>query len=97
MIAFLRTVVIRHHSEGTNMMDTLLKSLTIAFLAVSAFISGLTVDFVGAQNPAVGPAVSRRPENLLLSRHLRFGRLTSEDGLSNEQIAEKKTDSQMNK
>ncbi len=30
------------------MMNTLHKSLTIAFLAASIFISGLTVDFVGA-------------------------------------------------
>ena len=71
------------------MMNILHKSLTIAFLAVSIFISGLNVDFVSAQNKAAGTAASRRPENLLLSRHLRFGRLTSEDGLSNEQIAEK--------
>jgi len=37
------------------MMDTLHKSLTIAFLAVSIFISGLNVDFVGAQNAALEP------------------------------------------
>ncbi len=34
------------------MMSTVHKSLTIAFLAVSIFISGLTVDFVGVQNTA---------------------------------------------
>jgi ABC-type amino acid transport substrate-binding protein len=52
MIAFLRIVVIRHHSGGTSMMNTLPKSLTIAFLAVSIFISGFNVDLVGAQNKA---------------------------------------------
>ncbi len=67
-------------------MNTLQKSLTIAFLAVSIFISGLTVDFVGAQNTAVIKATSRRPKDLLQSRYLRFGRLTSEDGLSNVQV-----------
>jgi ligand-binding sensor domain-containing protein len=65
------------------MMNTLHKSLTIAFLAVSILISaGLNVDFVGAQNTAA----SRRPADLLQSRYLRFGRITAEDGLSNEQI-----------
>jgi len=42
------------------MMNTLHKSLAIAFLAVSIFISGLTVDLVGAQNTAAGTAASRR-------------------------------------
>jgi hypothetical protein len=35
-------------------MNILPKSLTIAFLAVSIFISGINVDFVGAQNTAAG-------------------------------------------
>ena len=34
------------------MINTLHKSVTIAFLAVSIFISGLNVDFAGAQNKA---------------------------------------------
>ena len=63
-------------------MNTLPKSLIITFLAVSILISGLTVDFAGAQNTAVGTTASRRPEDQLLSPYLRFGRLTSEDGLS---------------
>ena len=67
------------------MMNTLHKSLTIALLAVYIFISGGNVDFVGAQNTAVGPAESRRPADLLQSKYVRFGRLTSEE------------DSQMNK
>ena len=68
------------------MMNNLYKSLTIAFVAVSILISGLTVDFVGAQNTAADLAASRPPADLLLSRHLRFDRLTSEDGLSGNQI-----------
>jgi len=36
-------------------MNILHKSLTIAFLAVFIFISGLNVDFVGAQNTALEP------------------------------------------
>ena len=83
MIGFLRIVVIRHCSEEASMMNTLLKSLIITFLAVSILISaGRTVDFVGAQNTVASTAASRRPEDQLLSPYLRFGRLTSEDGLS---------------
>jgi ligand-binding sensor domain-containing protein len=67
------------------MMNILHKSLTIAFLAVSIFISGLNVDFVSAQNKAAGTAASRNPADQLLSPYLRFDRLTSEDGLSNNQ------------
>ena len=51
-------------------MNNMHKTLTITFLAVSIFISGLSVDFVGAQNAAVGPAALRRPEDLLQSRYL---------------------------
>ncbi|MBL0712715.1 MAG: response regulator, partial [Desulfosarcina sp.] len=68
------------------MMSTLHRFLTIAFLAASIFISGLTVDFVGVQNTAAGMAASRRPADLLQNRYLRFGRLTAEDGLSNDQL-----------
>ena len=35
------------------MMNILQKSLTITFLAASIFISGLNVDFVGAQNTSL--------------------------------------------
>ena len=79
-------LVIRHPSEGPSVMNTLHKSLTIAFLAASIFISGLNVDFVGAQNTAGGPAASWRPADLLLSPYLRFDRLTADDGLSNLQV-----------
>jgi hypothetical protein len=85
MAVFLRVVVIRHHYGGTSMMSTLHKSLTIAFLAVSISISGINVDFVGAQNTAVIKATSRRSADPLLSRYLRFDRLTTEDGLSSDQ------------
>jgi Two component regulator propeller len=86
MIGFLRIVVIRHCSEEASMMNTVLKSLIITFLAVSILISaGLTVDFVGAQNTAASTTASRRPEDQLLSPYLKFSRLTSEDGLSSDQ------------
>jgi len=52
MIAFLRIVIYRHHSEGSIMIKALPKSLAIVFLAVSIFISGSNVDFAGAQNKA---------------------------------------------
>jgi hypothetical protein len=42
-------------------MKTLHKTLTIAFLAVSIFISGLTVDFVGAQNTVASTAATQKP------------------------------------
>jgi hypothetical protein len=64
-------------------MNTLPKSLAVAILTVFIFISGLTVDFASAQNTAAGSAAFRRPADLLLSKYLRFGRLTAEDGLSN--------------
>ena len=67
------------------MMNTLHKSLTIAFLAVSIFISGLTVDSVGAQHTTADTAASRGPADLTLSPYLKFKRLTAEDGLSSDQ------------
>jgi signal transduction histidine kinase/streptogramin lyase/DNA-binding response OmpR family regulator len=67
------------------MMNTLPKSLTITCLAVAILISGVCADFVGAQNTAAGMAASRRPDDPLLSRYLRFGRFTAEDGLSSDQ------------
>ena len=67
-------------------MNTPHKSLTIAFLAVSIFISGLTVDFVGAQNTTVDLATTQSPTDPLQSRYIKFGRGAAEDGLSNVQI-----------
>ena len=44
------------------MINTLYKTLTISFLSVSIFISGLSVDLVGAQSPASEPMVILTPE-----------------------------------
>jgi hypothetical protein len=66
-------------------MNTLHKSLTIAFLAGSFFLLGLNVDFAGAQDTAVSPAATRRSADPLLSPYLKFRRLTAEDGLSSNQ------------
>ena len=68
------------------MINTLHKSLTIAFLAVSILISGLNIDIACAQDTTVGLAASRRPADLLQSQYLRFGRITTKDGLSNDTI-----------
>ena len=70
----------RHHSEQLSMMNTLNKTLTIAILVISTFISGINVDLVGPQNTAAGPAASRRL--IVSSPYLNFGRLTNEDGFS---------------
>jgi hypothetical protein len=43
-------------------MNTLPKSLTIAFLVVSIFISGLSADLVSAQSSAPEPMVTLTPE-----------------------------------
>ena len=45
----MRIVVICHHSGGTSMMNTQHKFLTIAFMASSIFILGLTADVVSAR------------------------------------------------
>ncbi len=68
------------------MINALHKPLAVAILAVFIFISGLTVVFAGAQNTAIEPSVSERPADQLLSRYLRFNRLTTADGLSNFQV-----------
>jgi ligand-binding sensor domain-containing protein len=68
------------------MMNTLYKSLTIAILVISTFISGINVDLVGAQNTAAGPAASQRLADIVSSQYLEFGRLATEDGLSNNNV-----------
>ena len=68
------------------MMNTLHKPLTIAILAVFIFLSGLSVDFVGAQNTAVDSTASQHPADPLQSRYIKFARLTAEDGLSGNQV-----------
>ena len=72
----------RHHSEQLSMMNTLNKTLTIAILVISTFISGINVDLVGPQNTAADPAASRCLADIFSSPYLKFGRLTAEDGLS---------------
>ena len=62
------------------MINTLNKSLNFAILVISNFISGIYVDLAGAQNTSSDPAASRR---LIVSGpYLKFGRLTTKDGLS---------------
>jgi hypothetical protein len=68
------------------MMNNLYKTLTIAFLAVSIFISGSNVDFVGAQNTAAVTMSDLPPAEIPRSKYLRFGHLTIEDGLSNNSV-----------
>jgi hypothetical protein len=70
---------------GTDLMNTLHTFLTIAFMAVSFLIPGFIVDLVGAQNTAVIKETSRHSADPLLSRYLKFGRITTEDGLSSDQ------------
>ena len=62
MLFILRIHVIFHHTWGRNIMNTLPKSLTIAFLALSIFISGLSADLVKAQSLAPEPMVTLTPE-----------------------------------
>jgi len=57
----LEELIIFDHPKEPRMINSLHKFLTISFLAVSIFISGLNVDFVGAQDTAVGPTASQRP------------------------------------
>ena len=66
-------------------MKTVQNPLTIVLLAISIIISGVSSDFVGAQDTEADPVVSRRPDAPLPGRYLRFGRLTTEEGLSNNQ------------
>jgi len=49
-----------------TLMNTLPKSLTIAILAVSIFISGSNVDFVGAQNTVVDPSAYLAPDIVVI-------------------------------
>jgi ligand-binding sensor domain-containing protein len=67
------------------MMKALHKSLSTTILTVSIFISGVTVDFAGAQKISADPATTHRLADPLLSRYIKFGRLTTKDGLSSDQ------------
>ena len=66
------------------MVSSFHKSLAISFLVVSIFILGVSVDFVGAQGAAADREVSRPSSDPLLSKYLRFVRLTAEDVLSGD-------------
>ena len=63
------------------MMNTLYKSLTIAILIISTFISGINVDLACTQNKAGGSAASQRLADMVSGPYLKFSRLTTEDGL----------------
>jgi signal transduction histidine kinase/CheY-like chemotaxis protein/streptogramin lyase len=76
------------------MMNTLHKSLTIAILVISIFIPGINVDLVDAQTAAEDAASTGHPVEFLQSKYLRFGRLTSKDGLSNVQTRSVAQDNQ---
>ena len=85
MIVFLRIVFIVTILGGTSMMSTLHKSLTIAFLAVSFFISGLNADLVSAQRSAPNPVVTLTPEEKAwLKKHprIRLATLTNQPPFS---------------
>jgi signal transduction histidine kinase/streptogramin lyase/DNA-binding NarL/FixJ family response regulator len=90
----MRIVVSPNCSEEASMMNTLPKSLVITFLVVSILISaGLTVDIARAQDTATDPKTTQKPAEVTapdlppaeipLSKYLRFGHLTTQDGLSN--------------
>ena len=61
MLFILRIHVIFHHTWGRNIMNTLPKSLSIAFLALYIFISGLSADLVRAQSSAPELMVTLTP------------------------------------
>ena len=65
-------------------MNTLHKTLTLAFMAAFIFLLGINVDVVGAQSEVTSSGASWRSRDPLLSRYLRFVRLTAEDVLSGD-------------
>ena len=67
------------------MVSTLHKFLTIAFLTVSFFISGLNADLVSAQRSAPNPVVTLTPEEKAwLEKHprIRLATLTNQPPFS---------------
>jgi ligand-binding sensor domain-containing protein len=88
MVIFLGVIVIRRRSEEPCMMNTLHKSLIIAILVNSIFISTFNVDLVGAQNRSVDLTTALSPTDPLQSLYIKFDRLTAEDGLSSNQTWE---------
>jgi hypothetical protein len=78
-------IVICHHSTGTSMMNTPPKSMTIAFLALSIFISGLSADLVNAQSSAPEPMSTITPEEqawLIENPHIKLATLTNQPPFS---------------
>jgi signal transduction histidine kinase/CheY-like chemotaxis protein/streptogramin lyase len=65
------------------MASNVSKYLTISFLTVSIFILALSLS--GAQNKGSATAAFRPFSDPLMSRYLRFGQVTSKDGLSSDQ------------
>jgi PAS domain S-box-containing protein len=66
-------------------MNTLPKSLTIAFLALYIFISGLSADLVRAQSSAPEPMVTLTPEEkawLIENPHIKLATLTNQPPFS---------------
>ena len=59
------------------MMNNPHKTLTLAVLAGFIFILGINVEFVGAQDAALGPQSSGYSDNIVLSRYLKFDRLAA--------------------
>jgi signal transduction histidine kinase/CheY-like chemotaxis protein/streptogramin lyase len=66
-------------------MNTLRKPIAIAFLAVSVFVLGFSNPYAGADDTSINQEVSRHPRSLTKSRYLRFGQLTTKNGLSSDQ------------
>jgi hypothetical protein len=66
-------------------MNTLPKSLTIAFLSLYIFISGLSADLVRAQSSAPEPMVTLTPEEkawLIENPHIKLATLTNQPPFS---------------
>jgi signal transduction histidine kinase/streptogramin lyase/CheY-like chemotaxis protein len=81
---------------ASRRMKTLHKFLSIAFLAVSVFITRADADPVGTQNPSASPATTQKHAKgasaklplvqIPRSKYLRFGHITTEDGLSSDTV-----------
>jgi ligand-binding sensor domain-containing protein len=85
MLFILFIHVISHYGWGNKIMNSVTKSYTIAFLAISFFILGLTITSVFAQDTATSTSKIQRAMDPILKRYIRFGRLITEDGLSGDQ------------
>jgi signal transduction histidine kinase/ligand-binding sensor domain-containing protein/CheY-like chemotaxis protein len=68
------------------MMNFLHKPLTITLLVVSILHAVFTLDCATAQNTVAGPTQPLPTVDPTLSQYLKFWNLTTEDGLSNNQV-----------